>query len=528
MPSPPPPPEVVRDAPGREHDNQTLRDERFRLLVQGVTDYAIFMLDPGGRVVCWNTGAEKVFGYPDGDAVGHPYAMFFTPEDVAAGEPDRELRAATLDGRFETECQQVRKDGTRFVANVVIAAVREDGTRKLIGYSQITRDISERRRLEEQVRQSQKMEAVAGLAAGVAHDFNNLLTVINGYGELLLGHPRLPAEVREPVRLIAHAGGRAAILTRKLLALGRKQMLAPKVLDLNALLAEFDPLLRRLVGAGVGVVVAPADGLRPVEADPVQVEQILINLAVNARDAMPRGGRFTVRTANVELGGPGTAGHPNVRPGEYVLLSAADTGVGMAEATRARVFEPFFTTKPFGLGTGLGLSIVYGVVQQSGGHVEVASRPGAGATFSVYLPAADAPRPKGRPAPAPVEPAGGGETILLVEDEPAIRELGRMVFERAGYAVLTAADGRAALALAAAHPGPIHLLVTDVVMPNMGGLELAAELRLERGDLKVLYVSGFSEAAVAHQGAFAGPVPFLQKPFSPRALAQKARQTLDG
>ncbi|OWK37339.1 ATP-binding protein [Fimbriiglobus ruber] len=524
--SPPLPEGTPGDIPTRLQADQLLRDERFRLLVQAVTDYAIFMLDPDGLVVCWNTGAERVFGYQEAEIVGQHYARFFTPEDTRAGEPDRELRTAFEHGRFEGESVRVRKGGERFLVTVLISPIRRNETGTFLGYSQITRDVTDRKRIEEQLRHAQKIEAVGTLAAGVAHDFNNLLTIINGYSQILFASLHEHDTARKPVDEIIKAGERAAALTQQLMAFGRKQVLAPQVIDLNALLAGIETLVSKLVGEHVAVVMTLVGDLRRVEADPGQIEQVVVNLVTNARDAMPRGGRLSVTTRNVELGGTRVA--TGIKPGPYVALGVADEGEGMDVATKARVFEPFFTTKAHGKGTGLGLSSVYGIVTQSGGHVEVESEPGRGATFTVFLPAVDGPV---RPEPAfPFSPSigGGTETLLLVEDEAGILGFGRYLLEKGGYKVLVAANGAEALEVAAHYDGVIHLLVTDVMMPEISGLQVATRLSALRPEMKVLYVSGYSEEAVARQGLFGSGVPFLQKPFAPTSLAAKIREVLDG
>jgi two-component system, cell cycle sensor histidine kinase and response regulator CckA len=516
------------DSTERRRDDQALRDERFRLLVQSVTDYAIFMLDPDGRIVCWNTGAEKVFGYGESEVIRQHHSLFFTPEDILKGTPDLELRTALERGRFEAECQRIRKDGTRFLANVVIAPVRQGEPPHLLGFSSVTRDVTETRRLEEQLRNAQKMEAVGSLAAGVAHDFNNLLTVINGYTDVLLATLHEHDSSRASVEQIGKAGEHAARLTRQLLAVGRKQMLQPVVLDLNTLLTDVESLLRKLAGEGVDFTLALSENLRRIEADPGQVEQVVINLAVNACDAMPRGGQLTIRTANADLDGSVHAGEDVVRPGPYVRLTVADTGHGMDARTLARAFEPFFTTKGPGKGTGLGLSTVFGIVKQSGGHIQVSSELGSGATFDVYLPGVEGPVREEKAHPYSSEVAGGSETLLLVEDEEGVRGLGQYLLQKGGYNVLLASHGEEAMEVAAHYQGRIHLLVTDVVMSGLSGLQVANRLKPLRPDMRVLYLSGYSEEAVTRQGVFSSRVPFLQKPFTPKDLAAKVREVLDG
>ena len=367
------------------------------------------------------------------------------------------------------------------------------------------------RRSEEQLRQAQKMEAVGRLAGGIAHDFNNLLTVITSYGDLLLEDLAPGDSRRDDVDQIRKAAEGAAALTRQLLAFSRQQVLEPKVVDLRAILAGTEKLLRRLIGADVHLAMPLAPDLGAVKADPGQLEQIIINLAVNARDAMPRGGRLTIEAANMVV---------EARPGRYVMLAVSDTGIGMDEQTKARVFEPFFTTKETGKGTGLGLATVYGIVKQAGGFITVDSEPGRGTTFKVYLPRVDEPVAPAIARPAPAEPRRGTETVLVAEDAPSVRLVTRQVLERYGYTVLEAPTGDIALRLAAKHHGPIHLLLTDVVMPGLSGRQLAGQLSLLRSEMKVLYVSGYADTV--EPGA-----AYLQKPFAPEALARRVRDVLD-
>jgi len=388
-------------------------------------------------------------------------------------------------------------------------------------------DITERKGLEMQLLQAQKMEAVGQLAGGVAHDFNNVLTAIAGYAELL--REDLPGEDarRGDLEEILRATDRAAALTRQLLAFSRRQVLAPRVLDLNTVVASVDNMLGRLIGADVELKTALAPELGAVRADPGQLEQVIMNLVVNARDAMPRGGKLTIETANAELDESYALEHPAVVAGPYVMLAVSDSGVGMDAATQARIFEPFFTTKEKGKGTGLGLATVYGIVKQSGGNIWLYSEPGRGTTFKIYLPRVDQPLELPTPTPAARETPRGTETVLLVEDDDAVRALARKMLAAHGYTVLAAPSGADALELAASHAGPIHLLVTDVVLPGISGRELAIRFQSVRPGLKVLYTSGYTDDAVVHHGVLDAGIAFLQKPFTSGALARKVRETLD-
>jgi len=389
-------------------------------------------------------------------------------------------------------------------------------------------NISERKLLEDQYRQAQKMEGIGRLAGGVAHDFNNLLTIINGYSDMLIQQPRLDEPTRNLLREIQRAGDRAAGLTRQLLAFSRKQILQPKVLDLNAVLSDSEKMLRRVIGEDVDLTVLPAMDLGWILADPGQIEQVIINLAVNARDAMPKGGKLTLETGNVLLDQEYRDTHPEVKPGPYVVLAVSDTGCGMDKQTQARIFEPFFTTKELGKGTGLGLATVYGIVKQSEGHIEAYSELGVGTTFKVYLPIVEAPSlPSGKSGYGMRSMPPGTETLLLVEDEHAVRGLASHALRSCGYEVLEAEGGQRALDIAASQAGPIHLLVTDVVMPRMGGRELAERLEALRPEVKVLFLSGYTDDAVIRHGIISTESHFLQKPFTPSVLATKVRDVLD-
>jgi two-component system cell cycle sensor histidine kinase/response regulator CckA len=385
----------------------------------------------------------------------------------------------------------------------------------------------ERKQLEEQLRQSQKMEAIGQLAGGVAHDFNNLLSVITGYSEILLEHLEDDAPMRKPAEEIKRAGQRAASLTRQLLAFSRRQVLEPKVLSLNIVVSEVERMLRRLIGEDVDLQTSlyPAIGL--VKADPGQIEQVIVNLAVNARDAMPRGGKLLIETSDVELDEHYTRLHPPMLPGRFAVLTVTDTGTGMDAETQAHIFEPFFTTKEPGKGTGLGLATVYGVVHQSGGFVCVDSEPGQGAQFKVYLPLVQEAIETPEYRLLDVVNDSGSETILLAEDSEPLRELICTILRNQGYTVLDAGDGAEALRIANQQSDPIHLLIADVIMPGMGGHELSENLRSLRRDLKVLYVSGYTDDTIFRHGVSDASVTILPKPFTPRELTRKVRAVLD-
>jgi PAS domain S-box-containing protein len=403
---------------------------------------------------------------------------------------------------------------------------------EIVGVIGVALDITDRKQLADQLRQSQKLQAVGELAGGVAHDFNNLLMVVKGHAEMLADRlPRDSADRQNPalqnVEQIQQAAERAAALTRQLLAFSRKQVLRPRVLDLNEVVAGMIQMVSRVIGANIELAFLPGANLGRVKADPSQIEQVALNLVVNARDAMPDGGRLTIETSNVQLERDYATQHAVVDPGPYVMLTVSDSGTGMDAATKARIFEPFFTTKAQGRGTGLGLATVYGVVKQSGGYVWVYSELGHGTTFKVYLPMVQAPAEKTAPEKTVQGHEPGTETILFVEDEQSVRELVSEYLSARGYRVLDASDGQQALEIAAAHSGKIQLLITDVVMPRLSGRELAARLAATRPDLKVLYISGYTDDSVFRHGVLQGGMDFMQKPFNLKALAAKIREVLE-
>ena len=405
---------------------------------------------------------------------------------------------------------------------------------KITGVIEYFRDITERKkteealqRSEEQLRQAQKIEAVGRLAGGVAHDFNNMLTAIGGYCDLLIDDLEATDPHRQDVEEIKKAADRATSLTRQLLAFSRKQIIQPKPLNLNEVISNLDKMLRRLLREDIALLILPAAELGLVMADPGQVEQVIINLALNSRDAMPQGGKLTIETGNVELDAQYAGRHLEVQPGSYVLLAVSDTGIGMTAEARERIFEPFFTTKEQGKGTGLGLSMVHGIVKQSGGHIWVYSEPGQGTTFKIYLPRINQATELASLPPLPAFQDRGAETILVVEDEELVRQVTRRILEMKGYKVLEAAGGPAALSVSEQHRGAIQLLLTDVLMPEMSGKELAERLTLLRPETKVLFMSGHTENAIVHHGVLKPGIAFIQKPFRLEALARKVREVLD-
>ena len=371
------------------------------------------------------------------------------------------------------------------------------------------------------------MEAIGRLAGGIAHDFNNLLTIIKGYAELALKRPRITPELHTDVERIEDASERASTLVRQLLAFSRRQVLQPKLVDLNSIVLGLDKLLRRLMDEDIQMWTRPGKNIGTIKADPGQIEQVIMNLVVNARDAMPKGGRLTVETADAELDAAYASEHVSVKPGRYVMLAVSDTGTGMSADTVAHIFEPFYTTKESGRGTGLGLSTVYGIVKQSEGYIWVYSEPGRGSTFKVYLPRVDEPAEVLPAAKAPVADQAGSETILLVEDQPQVRELAQMVLAGKGYSVIVAATAEEAERACAERDREIHLLLTDVIMPGLSGRELAKRLALRQPNLRVLYMSGYTFNVIAQGGMLEDGVAFLQKPFTPSTLAEKVREILD-
>nr|MBI3611963.1 response regulator [Nitrospirota bacterium] len=501
-------------------------EARFRGLIDAAAD-AIITVDENQRILLFNQEAERIFGYTAAETIGQSLDLLLPsrlvemhrrhiPGFAAAPETSRRMGSrGEVFGR--------RKDGTEFPAEATIFKLRQEEQTILTA---ILRDITERKSLETQLRQSQKMEAIGSLAGGIAHDFNNLLTIINGYSEMLLQTLSPGDPSRDNIVQIKEAGERAASLTRQLLAFSRRQVLEPKVLDLNAVVTNLDKMLQRLIGEDIDLVPILKPGLGRVKADPGQIEQIIMNLAVNARDAMPDGGKLTIETANVELDGQYAAQHVAVLPGPYVMLAVSDTGCGMDAETQKRIFEPFFTTKELGKGTGLGLATVYGIVKQSSGFIWVYSEPGRGTTFKIYLPRVEETAQPIEPHVLLNESLRGSETILLAEDQENVRRLVTSILRSSGYTVLEASNGAEALHLCDQRPEPIHLLISDVVMPIISGRELVQRLAGKYPNLKVLFFSGYTDDAVVRHGVLEKGTAFLQKPFTPTGLLRKVREVL--
>jgi len=481
---------------------------------------AIAIVDDGMIVQRINREFTRLFGFTPEEACGKSLDALIVPsgkeaEGLSLNQEADQGKVASL------ETTRRSKAGATIDISVLVSPVSLGGDRRAMFC--IYRDIRERKRVENQLRQSQKMEAVGRLAGGVAHDFNNLLTVINGYGDLLLRR-LLPADPSRPqVEQIRRAGQRAAQLTQQLLAFSRRQIIQPRSVNLNNLVSETWDMLSRLIGEDIKLSTALSASPAGIMADPGQIQQVLMNLLVNARDAMPDGGIVTIETANVEIH---ASGRPELPPGSYVLLAVSDSGVGMDEETRQHIFEPFYTTKPLGEGTGLGLSTVYGIVKQGGGWIYVYSEPGQGTTFRIYWPPTEAAANSGNvPQQGPAE-LNGTETLLLLEDEKDVRELATSLLSSRGYNVLEAATGDSALQISRDYPDRIHALVTDVVLPGMNGRQVAERLQSERPELRVLYTSGYTQAAIAHRGVLEEGVAFIPKPYTPDDLAAKVREVL--
>ncbi len=516
---------AVRGALERERMKRQLREreEYFKSLIEQAMDI-IAVLDADGAVRYASPSVLPLLGYGAEELVGQHIFDLVHPDDIGPALRVFAEGVATGQGDRLLGLQVRHKDGTYRSLEAIGRYLLDDPVVRGVVIN--ARDVTERRSLERQLLQAQKMEAVGRLAGGIAHDFNNVLTAIFGYADLLTEEFPAGSPARQDLEEIRKAATRASALTRQLLAFSRQQVLAPMVLSVNDLVDDVDKMLRRLVGEDVELRLNLARDAGNVRADSGQLQQVIMNLVVNARDAMPTGGKLVIETADAELTEQYAEMHQAVIPGRYVMLAVSDTGVGMDAQTKARIFEPFFTTKEKGKGTGLGLSTVYGIVKQSGGYVWVYSEPGHGTTFKLYLPRVDAPAEPQAP-PRETATLTGTETILLAEDDEILRPLTKGLLTKLGYTVLDAKSAEQALAVAGARQGPIHLLVADVVMPGASGRELARRLAQSRPETRVLYVSGYTDDAIVHHGMLDPGLKFLQKPFTPAALARKVREVLD-
>jgi PAS domain S-box-containing protein len=498
-------------------------EERFKRLVLNSND-VFSLIDENGRHISLGGPIEKILGYKPEEVEGSDIVGLWHPDDAEFG---RKEFLDVLAHPGETRSMEYRlrhRNGSWVtVESTVTNLLRDPAINAVVAY---TRDISERKRLQEQLQQAMKMEAVGRLAGGVAHDFNNILTVISGNLELA----RMGLSPSDPLdrRLdqAAKAADSAASLTRQLLAFSRKQIISPRVLSLNDLVRNVRKMLGRLIGENVELKTVLANDLGSVKVDPGQFEQVLVNLAVNARDAMPEGGKLTIETANVDIDGTYCSTHPDAQPGRYALLAVSDTGHGMTDEVKSHLFEPFFTTKEKGHGTGLGLATTFGIVKQAGGNIEVYSEPGRGSTFKIYLPRIDERAEKLPGEAVPLDRLKGGETILLVEDEESVRQVASTILKGLGYRTIEARSGEEALMLAERHDGRIDLLMTDIVMPGMNGRELAGRLAAIRPEMKTLFTSGYTEDVIVHHGILDSNLDFIGKPYSVQALAARIREVL--
>lgn len=524
---------VIQDISQRKQMERALQaaEARYRTLVEQLPAITyIVELGRVSRTIYISPQLEQVLGFSPKEWLADPdlWLKQLHPAD-REGVVAEYRRVDAGNEPLDIEYRVITKDGQPvWVHNLNQKVLATDESGQLRYRHGVMFDITGRKQLEEQYQQAQKMEAIGQLTAGIAHDFNNLLTAINGFAELM--KMRMPPDgpFQDMVDKILGAGQQAARLVSQLLAFSRKQIIELRLLELNDIVIRMDKILSRIIGEHIQMTTNLTSDLWLIKADPAQIEQIIVNLVVNARDAMPQGGQLMIETANVSLDEVFTAAHPEVQSGEYVLLAVSDTGHGMSEAVKTHLFEPFFTTKEQGKGTGLGLATVYGIVKQNNGHIWVYSEEGQGATFKIYLPrVSEAAQPLAQPQVRAEMPAGS-ETILLVEDEVGVRELAQWVLEGQGYTVLTAPNSQVALELAARHPGPIQLLLTDVVMPGLGGRALAEQLHQTRPGMKVLFMSGYTDEAIAQHGILDPGIFLLQKPFPPIQLARKVREVLDG
>jgi PAS domain S-box-containing protein len=502
------------------------REAKLRTIFERVA-VGIGLVDLEGRLMESNPALQEILGYSKKELQNRVFTEFTHPDDLTA---DTNLYKELLEGKrdhHQTEKRFIRKDGEVIWSLQNVSLVRASGGEPPFMIFMVE-DITERKRLENHFLQSQKMETVGRLAGGISHDFNNILTVIKGYSQLLLSELNEDHPLRENLEEIKKATERAEDLTRQLLAFSRRQVMEMKVIGLNHLIKNLEKMLRRVIGEDIELTTVLTDDLGRIKTDPAQIEQVILNLAVNARDAMPSGGKLTLETTNVELDKDYAHTHISVAPGRYVMLSVSDTGCGMTPEVKERIFEPFFTTKGQGKGTGLGLSTVYGIVKQSGGNIWVYSEPGEGTTFKIYIPRVEEEIDALPSQEEILDLPKGNETVLLVEDDPSVWNLADRFLRGQGYKVLGATNGNEAIQIAQEHlKEKIHLLLTDMVMPQMGGKELVGRFKSLHPEIKVLFISGYTDSAITHHGLSEPNTALLQKPFSLTSLAIKVREVLD-
>lgn len=517
---------LMEEIEERKRVEKALREseKKYRTLFEESKD-AVYISTPEGKLLDINTAGVELYGYSSKEEL----LKVDVAKDLYLNPEDREKFIQLMQEQGfvkDFEVTERRKDGKKLILLITGTTVR-NGEGNIIAYRGILRDITNQRNLEEQLLQAQKMEAIGQLTGGIAHDFNNLLTVIRGYSQLSITKLKEDDPLRVNIERIENAAEKASVLINQLLAFGRRQVMEMKIIDLNAMLKDLETMLHRLISEDIELIMTLSKDLGMAKADPGQIEQVIFNLVVNSKDAMPCGGKLTIETTNIKLDETYTRFHLGISPGDYVMISVSDNGIGMTPEVKERIFEPFFTTKEKGKGTGLGLSTVYGIVKQSGGHIWVYSEPGHGTTFKIYLPRVDEPLEIYEKKSFNKEIPSGNETILVVEDDSAIRELISIILKMKGYGVLEASYYSDALAICEKHLDHIHLLLTDIIMPEMSGLELADRITSSCSEIKVLYMSGYTNDAIIHHGVLEKGMSFIQKPFTPEALLRKVREVLD-
>jgi two-component system, cell cycle sensor histidine kinase and response regulator CckA len=524
---------TLREVEAFERVSPRKQLERSRASTTPSGTQGVILLDAVGFVTSWDAGAQDLTGFRADEIVGRDLSPIYAADDLAADGPNQALNCALTNGRFATEGWKRRKDGTRFWCQLTVNALL-DREQRTAGFAVVLADFTNKREgeskggiPEDQLRQGQRMEAIGRLAGGIAHDFNNLLTAIQGHAQFLIDDLAADSRSSQDAQEIKRSADRAAGLTRQLLAFSRRQQMELRVVDLNEIMADMGNLLRRVIDEDILLQTTFEENLWPVRADPGQIEQVVLNLVVNARDALPGGGTIALRTTNLDIDEEFADRKLDLTPGPYVLLTVSDNGVGMDQDTQAHIFEPFFTTKEPGKGTGLGLATVYGIVKQSGGHIWVYSEPGRGTTFKIFLPRVAGIGDVKQRQVKYADAARPGETVLLIEDEVAVRTLARRVLESRGFKVLDAGTGAAAVRIAEEHDGPIHLMLCDVVLPDMNGREIGERIIARRAETRPLFMSGYTDDDAKLQGVIDARAPFLEKPFTPDLLTRRVREVLD-